>query len=96
MCIDYLWRDISKTDNVGYLCREEIGGKETFHPNQQAPYCKENTFLELGEKKNPIKFWSCANLLNPFYILHNPFQCSDTNYSSIFWLPGDPSSRTQF
>ena len=49
MCIDYLWRDISKTSNVGYLCGEEIGGKETFHPNQQAPYCKENTFLELGK-----------------------------------------------
>lgn len=28
-----------------------VGGKETFHPNQQAPYCKENTFLELGKKK---------------------------------------------
>lgn len=30
MCIDYLWRDVSKTNNVGYLCGEEIGGKETF------------------------------------------------------------------
>ena len=33
-----------------------VGGKETFHPNQQAPYCKENTFLELGEKKTQLNF----------------------------------------
>lgn len=29
MCIGYLWTDISKTDNIGYLWGEEIGGKET-------------------------------------------------------------------
>lgn len=32
-------------------------GEETFHPNQQAPYCKENTFpkLKVKKKKNNPK-----------------------------------------
>lgn len=72
-----------------------VGGEETFHPKQQALYCKENTFAKLKKKKT-IKFWSRANRLYTFYILRHPFECSNTNYSSIFWLPGDPSSRTQF